>query len=73
MQNVKEACFLRILTPRREPGHKEGLLIWKKYTFWEFCPPGGSLVTKKSYLIWKKFVFWEFWTPEWAVSQKKGF
>ena len=73
MQHLKEVCFLRILTPQREPGYKEGFLIWKKCVFWEFWPPGGSLVTTKGFLIWKSFIFWEFWQPGGSLVTKKVF
>ena len=31
--HFKKVCFLRILTPRRDPGHKEGLFISKRGSF----------------------------------------
>ena len=45
---LKEVRFGGILTPRREPGHKEGFLMSKRVCFFVYSdPPRGSLATRR--------------------------
>ena len=58
-RSVSTKCILRILTPPAPEGawSQRGASNFKRFVFWEFWPPGGSLVTKKGSECQKRFLF----------------
>ena len=53
----QNGAYFIILTPWREPGHKEGLVISNKYVFFRILTPWREPGHNEGRLISKQFVF----------------